>query len=182
MLTAAHLHSLWEIRQQCDFMVVAIDPIIFSGYVASDGFQPDYLEKVANMRAVTFPDGRKVDLIVETHALDPTQDTKCVYLPYALEEGIYTMKMQDVNNILKIFKGATEYKLQQVWDSLPVSMVDRLKRVRYFVSEGDKYYRHKGFLAATRGIKVYPISYPAWKRRIHVSKLVERFGLGTPIT
>ena len=77
-----------------------------------------------------------------------------------------------------MFKNPAEYKLEQIRNILSDDNKDRISRLRYFVSSGDPYYKHKELLAAMRGIKTYPISSSEWKSNIHASKLVKRFKLG----
>jgi len=179
---SAHMHSLWEMRQKCDFMTVGVDPVEYDRATVKDGFIPEYQDKVNFLHAITFPDGRKIDLIFPTHGIISAENWyKSVFLPvvmYSTTEELETFKMEEVEAALRIFSHLPEYVLGRVRETMSPRVRDKAERLRYFVSEADPHLEHKKLSAARVGVEVFKLSSPPWKQAISASKIVEKFGLG----
>jgi hypothetical protein len=178
-LHAAHLDTLWQMRQQCDFMIVAIDPKKHDAARVTDGFVPEYEDKVSFLRAITFPDGRKIDLMFETHFEDPKTWFSDLYLPFVLTESLISRggKKEDLEAFMRTFSNPHKYFLEQARANLDSHEAERRSRLFYFVSEVDPFFDHKQLLASREGYEVKTLSFQEWKTHVSASKIVERFGL-----
>lgn len=82
IITAIHMKFFWEMRKRCDYMVVALDSESYDKHRVVDGFTPNFADKASFLRAIDFPDKRKIDLITPTHGFLPSDWFDELNLPY----------------------------------------------------------------------------------------------------
>jgi hypothetical protein len=178
LLHAAHMDSLWQVRKACDYMVVGVDPTEHDRARVVDGFLPDISDKVNFLHALTFPDGRKIDLMFPTHVIDPKVWYQDLYLPMALAYSFGFVERHNIDKALAISSEVDEFLLEQRRANLTNEEIEKLSRLLYFVSEADEFLKYKRVLAARLGINTIEITSQNWKKEVSTSKLVKRFGLG----
>lgn len=180
--TIAHMFTLYETRKRCDYMLVGADPTEIDILRITDGFVPEYEDKVNMLHNIRFPDGSAIDLIHWSHLPD-------IAIKQYLEKGFWGWFLPLViDNRLEYTQ--IDEKLARFVGVLPANVVldisrafksqyyiERAERIHYCVSEKDPYLKIKQFNAAMNGIGIETIPYPDWMHQVSSSHLVEKFQL-----
>ncbi len=179
LLHTGHLDTLWEMRQKCDFMVVAVDPKEYDVFRIKDSFVPEYEDKISYLRALTFPDGRKIDLMFVAHFAEPETWFGMVYLPFVLTEilGKSEFEIKKLDRFSNNFDDINAFVLEQSRKRMGPDEAERRSRLFYYLSEADPHFLHKQFLASKEGYEVKSLQFQNWKKKVSSSILVKNFNL-----